>query len=79
MDEFLALAQQLTLLFDVRPHPEGRRYTMQEVREVTGGSGAVPHTCRVKLLIFLRKGEDPETAAIFSRFCPARLASHESL
>ena len=40
MDEFLSLAQQITLLFDVRRHPEGRPYTMQEVSNVTGISVA---------------------------------------
>ena len=40
MDEFLPLAQQLTLLFDVRRHPTGRSYTMQEVCDATGISVA---------------------------------------
>lgn len=39
MDE-LSLAQQITLLFDVRRHPTGRSYTMQEVCDATGISVA---------------------------------------
>lgn len=40
MDELLPLAQQITLLFDVRRHPTGRSYTMQEVCDATGISVA---------------------------------------
>jgi transcriptional regulator with XRE-family HTH domain len=40
MEDFLSLAKQIQLLFEVRRHPEGRAYTMQEVSNVTGISVA---------------------------------------
>ena len=38
MTDYLPLAQQITLLFEVIRHPEGRSFTMQEVRTATGVS-----------------------------------------
>ena len=40
MAEFLPLSQQLILLFEAKPHPDGRPYTMQEVSDATGISVA---------------------------------------
>lgn len=40
MKDFLTLGQQVRLLFEVRQHPEGRPYTMQEVSDATGISVA---------------------------------------
>ena len=40
MAEFLPLSQQIELLFEVRQHPDGRPYTMQEVSNATSLSVA---------------------------------------
>jgi transcriptional regulator with XRE-family HTH domain len=47
MQDYLPLSDQLNLLFETVPHPDGRPYTLQEVSEATGVSAGTLSQMRV--------------------------------